>query len=345
MKIAMRRRSHGWTVVALLSWSGWCLLTGPALAATTPADAGEVAGRLAKGFDRAALQQDLARPLAALQEQPSEVLRAYVQRLADHQFALEYALDVPPTERRILSDQILARIGQVGLLIRMRGGGGPIPEKGKGSPPSDAGPLPDDLFTVAVQNAGLLVRVLLGLLVAFALGYLAARRRALKSAVPAKQRNPRVRSVAHGEATEPTGEGQSVTLMEIRWALAAGRSVLLQMGYEIAPSQRIRFLDLVREVREALRGVQGQMYTVWEDPAHPNRFYELLVCRQVGVLDHLTAGDGPLARLTEQVEACRAPDGFFLRRVWLDAEQSSVAGSPDYGGPLRSLSRLGRDLR
>jgi hypothetical protein len=257
--------------------------------------------------------------MTALQEQPAGALRAYVQRLADHQFALELAVDVSPTERRVLSEQILARIGQVGLLIRTRGSGGPMPEKGKEPLTSDAGPPPDDLITVAMQNAGLLVRVLLGLLVAFALGYLAARRRALRSAVPAGQRNPGVRSPARGEATDPTGEGESVTLMEIRWALAAGRSVLLQMGYEVAPSQRIRFLDLVREMRAAFRGVQGQTYTVWEDPAHPNRFYELLVCRQVGVLDHLTAGDGPLARLAEQVEACRAPDGFFQRRVWLDA--------------------------
>jgi hypothetical protein len=29
----------------------------------------------------------------------------------------------------------------------------------------------------------------------------------------------------------------------------------------------------------------------------------------------------------------------------LDADQSSVANSHAYGGPLRSLSRLGRDLR
>ncbi|HSD52037.1 MAG TPA: hypothetical protein VLG48_11580 [Candidatus Methylomirabilis sp.] len=120
----MRRRPQGQMVAALLSWVGWCLLTGPAPSATTPADAGEVSSRLAKGFDRAALQQELARPIAALQEQPSGVLRAYVQRLADHQFALELAMDVSPAERRILSEQILARIGQVGLLIRMRGGGG-----------------------------------------------------------------------------------------------------------------------------------------------------------------------------------------------------------------------------
>lgn len=315
----MRRRPRGWTVAALLGWAGWCLLTGPAPAATTPADAGEATDRLAKGFDRSALQQELARPLATLQEQPAGVLRAYVQRLADHQFALELAVDVSPSERRILSEQILARIGQVGLLIRMRAGGGPIAEKGIGPLTSDAGPPPDDLFTVAAQNAGLLVRLLLGLLVAFALGYLTARRRVLRSAVPAGQRHPGVRTPGCGQATDPTGEGRSVTLMEIRWALAAGRTVLLQMGYEIAPSQRTRFLDLVREIRGVLGGVQGQTYTVWEDPAHPNRFYELLVCRQVGVLDHLTAGDGPLAHLTEQVEACRAPDGFFLRRVWLDA--------------------------
>lgn len=341
----MRRRSHGWIDAALLGLAGWCLLTGPAPAATTPAGAGDVASRLAKGFDRAALQQELARPLTSLRDQPAGVLRAYVQRLADHQFALELAVDVSPTERRVLSEQILARIGQVGLLIRMRGAGGPIPEKGIGPPTSDASAPPDDLFTVAIQNTGLLVRVLLGLLVAFGLGYLAARRRALRLAVAAGQRNPGVRSPAQRAATDPTGDGQSVTLMEIRWALAGGRTVLLQMGYEVAPSQRIRFLDLIREIRAAFRGVQGQTYTVWEDPAYPNRFYELLVCRQVGVLDHLTAGDGPLARLTEQLEACRAPDGFFLRRVWLDAEQSSVADSFESGGPLRSLSRLGRDLR
>src|SRR3990172_7196176 len=181
MNVARPRRPRGWTVAALLGWAGWSLLTGPAPAATTPADAGEFGSRLAKGFDRAALQQELARPMAALQEQPAGVLRAYVQRLADHQFALELAVDVSPAERRLLSEQILTRIGQVGLLIRIRGGGGPILEKGKEPPTPDAGPPPNDLFTVAVQNAGLLVRVLVGLLVAVALGYLAARRPGLRS--------------------------------------------------------------------------------------------------------------------------------------------------------------------
>ncbi len=315
----MRRRPHGWTAAVLLVWAGWCLLTGLALAATAPTDPGEIEGRLAKGFDRAVLQQELDRPMAALREQPAGALRDYVQRLADLQFAMEMAVGVSPAERRILSERILTRIGHVGLLIRNRGTGRPIPDRATGPPTPDASRPPDDLFAVAVQNTDLLVRLLVGLLVAFALGNLAARRRGLSSALPAGQRNPAVRSPAHGGATDSTGEGEPATLMEIRWALVARRTALLRMGYEIAPSQRIRFLDLVCETREVLRGVQGQVYTVWEDPASPNRFYELLVCRSVGVLDHLTAGDGPLVRLAEQVEACRLPGGFALRRLWVDA--------------------------
>jgi hypothetical protein len=100
---------------------------------------------------------------------------------------------------------------------------------------------------------------------------------------------------------------------------------MLQMGYEIVPARRDRFLMLIREVQEVLRGVKGQSYTVWEDPGRPNRFYELLVCRQMGVLDELTSGDGPLARLVEQVEACRVPDGFALHRVWWDAVPEHAA--------------------
>lgn len=135
MKVAMRRRPHGWTAATLLAWAGWCLLTGPALAATAPTDPGESASRLAKGFDRAALQQELDHPMAALREQPAGALRAYVQRLADLQFAMEMAVDVSPAEQRILSERILTRIGYVGLLIRNRGAGRPIPDRATGPPP------------------------------------------------------------------------------------------------------------------------------------------------------------------------------------------------------------------
>ncbi len=190
-----------------------------------------------------------------------------------------------------------------------------------------------------MQNADLLVRVLVGLTVAFVLGNLAARRRGPSSAFPAGQRNPAVRCPAHGWATDSTGEGEPTTLMEIRWALVARRTVLLRMGYEIAPSQRIRFLDLVRETREVLRCVQGQVYTVWEDPVHPNRFYELLVCRSVGVLDRLTTGDGPLARLVEQVEACRVSGGFAIRRVWWGAVPRQERRVPVAPGDAASTPR------
>lgn len=257
--------------------------------------------------------------MTALQEQPADELRAYVQRLADLQFALELAVDVSPAERRQLNEEILTRVGQVGLLIRQRVVGGPIAGKAKRLPTPDPSPPADDLFTVTVQNVGLLVRLIGGLLIAFALGNLVARRGVVGLASSTGRRDAGARSPASGGATDPTGGGQPVTLMEIRGGLAAGRAVLLQMGYEIAPSQRIRFLTLIREMQGVLYGVAGQTYTVWEDPAHSNRFYELLVCRQVGVLDHLEAGDGALARLTEQIEACRVPDGFVQRRVWWGA--------------------------
>lgn len=169
-----------------------------------------------------------------LQNQSVERLRASVQRLADLQFAMELAVDVSPAERRVLSDQILTRIGQVGFLTRQRVAGKTIPEK-------------------------------------------------------------------------------------------------LHLGHEVTPLQRAQFLKRIRKMQEILRGEGGDTYTMWEDRTRRNRFYELLTCRDVGVLEHLAAARGRLPRLAKRVEACRVPNGFAFRRVWweADSEQVGRASFPD----------------
>jgi hypothetical protein len=258
--------------------------------------------------------------MGAFREQPAGALRAYAQQLADLHFAMELAVDVSPADRRVLTEQILARIGQVGHLIRHQGAGGAVQGTAKGAPTRAPAPPPaDDLLTVAWQNSGLLVRLLGGLLIAYALGSLATLRRVQRPAPPARRRDSGVLSPAPGPGAKPTTEQAPISLAEIRGALAAGGTVMLQTGYEIAPSQRDRFLTLVREIQGILRHVGGQTYTVWEDQVHQNRFYELLVCRDTRVLDHLATADGPLPRLVQQAEACRVPDGFAFRRVWRSA--------------------------
>jgi hypothetical protein len=121
-----------------------------------------------------------------------------------------------------------------------------------------------------------------------------------------------------------------MTLEEIRKALGSGYTVLLQMGYEVTPSRRRRFLGLARKAQEILHGIEGQTYTVWEDPGHPNRFYELLVCRQLEVLDQLASTHGGLPKLAEEIEACRVPSGFSLHRAWLEA-LPDAQGAPRIG--------------
>jgi hypothetical protein len=105
-------------------------------------------------------------------------------------------------------------------------------------------------------------------------------------------------------------------LPQIREALFAGRTVLMQLGYEIAPSRRAEFLELMREMQRILVGLEGQTYSVWEDPRHPNRFYELLACHRLGTLDRLTRSQGELSDLAARVEACRVPGRPVLRRAW-----------------------------
>jgi hypothetical protein len=325
----MRRRTQIFVTAALIGWvgSGLPYALAPATAATGPVSDAKTSASPVGTFDREALRKALSTPLEALEAQPTEALREYVQRLGDLHFALDLAIDVSPAERRALSEQVLTRVGQVGLLIRRRtieplASGGNRAFSAPGSPRST------DLAGVVLDNTGLLVRLLGGLLIAFSLGYLVRERRATRVS-GALVRSGRVR-----ESSAPVpvpygtpGEGRPMTLEEIGRALRAGRTVLLQMGYEITPAHRRRFLALAREAQEILQGIEGQTYTVWEDPGHPNRFYELLVCRRLEVLDQLASSDGPLPKLAEQIEACRVPSGFSLHRAWLGA-LSDGQGTP-----------------
>ena len=71
-----------------------------------------------------------------------------------------------------------------------------------------------------------------------------------------------------GPGRGPTGPRISVriTLDQIRTTLAVGRTVLMQLGYEIVPSRREEFLGLIREMHEMLNDVDDQVYSAWEDP-------------------------------------------------------------------------------
>lgn len=328
----------------LIAGAGWCLSHAPvgAAAVTESVTGAEPRGRPTGGFDRAALQAELSRPLGAWQAQPTEVLRAHVQRLADLQFALELAVDVSSEERRVLNDRILARVAQVGLLLRQRAADIHNPAKARSIAEVVDGWLPStgDLPRMLVENSGLLVRLLGGLLIAFALGNLAAFRRAARRASSGGGGDPRILSMSQALARPGQPEEEpTITLAEIREALGAGHTVLLEMGSDIAPSNRSRFLELTRQMQEILSGMEGQTYTVWEDPTQPNRFYEMLVCRQVGILDQLAATEGPLPRLAAEIEACRVPGGFVLHRVWWDALSEQRWAAPFAPIPEASVAR------
>ncbi len=118
-----------------------------------------------------------------------------------------------------------------------------------------------------------------------------------------------------------------MTLEEIRKGVRSGYTVLLQMGYDIMPIRRRRFLALAREMRAILGGNAGQPYTVWEDAGHPNRFYALLVFRRLEVLDQLASTHGPWPKLAEEIEACRVPSGFSLYRTRLGALPAPLGAS------------------
>jgi hypothetical protein len=276
----------------------------------------------------------MSRPLSDFQAQPGEALRVHLERLVTLHASLETAEDISPSERRALGEHILGRVAQVGLLLRQRPPERSAPARPVGSWMTRQGlDLAQGMAGPLTENSGLLIGLLGGLVVAFAVGRLLGYHRGILQASYYGEGDPRIRFLARPPSHLPqSGEGMPVTFAQVRETLAAGRTVLLQMGYEIAPSQRARFLELARQVQRVLSMIDGQAYTVWEDPKHPNRFYEVLVCRRLAALNHLAATDGPLARLAEELEACRLPGGVILRRAWcgvLPEPEWMSLGAPD----------------
>jgi len=326
--------------VGLIGWMGCSFLFGnSAVASAAESLSGEV-----RGLDRTALQRELSLPLDALEKEPTEALRAYVQRLGDLQFALDLAVEVSPEERRALSDQILTRVGQVGLLMRQRITEPRASLKSGSLVASAPGPPPrGDLTGVLLDNSGLLLRLLGGLLIAFALGYLVRGRRVGGPGGPvrsAARRDRRVDPLAPVPVpSQMPGESGSITLEEIRKAVESGRTVLLQVGCEIRPDRRRHFLTLTRETQEILAESEGQIYTVWEDPENPNRFYTLLVCRRLEVLEQLGSGHHPLSKVAEEIEASRVPTGFSLYRAWVEAVSDPRGAPHDVAAAEDSLIR------
>jgi hypothetical protein len=91
---------------------------------------------------------------------------------------------------------------------------------------------------------------------------------------------------------------------------------LFQLGYEIDPARRERFMEAMVRMQHALRAVEGQQFAVWEDPRHPNRFYECLECHDLSTLERLMAEGGLLPDLAAELEACRPTNGWVVRRAW-----------------------------
>jgi hypothetical protein len=178
-----------------------------------------------------------------------------------------------------------------------------------------------------------LVGLLGGLIVAFSVGSVVGYRRGVKQASYYGEGDPRIRFVTRDrERREPTGQLPRITFDQIRDALLAGRTVLMQLGYEIVPERRAEYLGLMSEMHRILDATDGQTYTVWEDPRHPGRFYELLACHRLWALDRLTTSRGELPGLAERIEECRMPGRPVLRRAWWKIQpehgQSAARVSP-----------------
>ncbi|MFB3818553.1 MAG: hypothetical protein ACE147_12865 [Candidatus Methylomirabilales bacterium] len=258
-------------------------------------------------FDRRGVEADLARPP---QGEPTAALQGRLQRLAEAYAALDLA-DLPPEERRALGERILTRMAEVGLLLRPRG-----PDSPRASRAGLMGPWSAWMTRFLQESSGLLVLMLGGLVICFALGNLAGYRRGARQASYYGEGDPRIRFVARPAARpDPRAATPRVTVDQIRRRLQQGQWVLLQLGYEIEAARRANFLAAVGRMQEALEGVEGQTFTVWEDPRHSNRFYECLECRDLRALERLLALNGPLQRLAGEVEACRPANGWVVRRA------------------------------
>ena len=115
-------------LLGLVAWvvGGLLIVGGPALA-------GAPGGSSGSGFDRAALQKELALSPLELKQQGPEALQTHVQRLTEMYASLDLAKGVSPEERRVLSDNILARVAQAGLLLREGRLGSPTEGRGQGT--------------------------------------------------------------------------------------------------------------------------------------------------------------------------------------------------------------------
>jgi hypothetical protein len=306
-----------WFLAGLLGWS--LTFAGQGVAPSRPE------------FDRAALDSELSRPLAELRQQGSEALRSHVQRLTEIYATLDGTDEIPPAERRAIGDRILARVAQIGLQARDDGPSAARNGKARGWRATALASLStlEGALGFLGESSVLLVGLLGGLIVAYSLGRLAGYRRGASEASYYGAGDPRLWFVTRArDGARPPEHVVRITLDQVRRTLADGRTVLLQLGYEIAPRRREEFLGLIREMHLALNGLDGHVYSAWEDPRHPNRFYEVVVCHRLEALDLLTSDLSELAGLDAKIEACWLPGRPVLRRAWWGVFPERDADAP-----------------
>jgi hypothetical protein len=296
--------------------AGW-LLAG--LLGCSVAYAGEGVVPARPEFDRTVLDSELSRPLAEVRQQGPEALRSHLGHLTEIYAALDETDTVPEAERRALRDRILVRVAQIGLQTRDEGSSASRnanARNGWSTAAGSSGALGGTLGVLgerSVQTVG----VLGVLIVAYSLGRLAGYRRGASQASYYGAGDPRLWFVERSrETTRPAAPVVRITLDQIQATLAAGRTVLLQLGYEISPRRREEFLGLIREMGLALNDLGDRVYSAWEDPRHPNRFYEVVVCRSMETMELLTSARSELAGLDARIEACWRSGRPVMRRAW-----------------------------
>lgn len=285
---------------------------------------------LPRGFDRAALDAELSRSLLEVRRQGPEALRSHVQRLTELHASLDLADEVSTEERRTLGDHILGRLTQLGLLARDgRVNTAPAARPRRGETAAALLGVLDGGLGLLGERSVLAVGLVGAVIIAYSLGRVGGYRRGASEASYYPVGDPRLSFVTRAQnRPRPTGRAVRITLDQVRGTLAAGRTVLLQLGYEIAPRRREEFLGLIREMQRALRELGGQVHSVWEDPRHPNRFYEIVVCRRLADLDLLTSERSELAGLDARIEACWLPGRPVLRRAWWGVFPDRGADTP-----------------
>lgn len=271
-------------------------------------------------FDRVGFVEEMGRLSGNLKSHPTETLQGHAQRLADLYATLEMVGDLLPSERRTIGESILSRVAQVSLVLRQRQGSRPEEGIGRSGSRTWASRLPslEDFGAALFDGPALLLGLVGGVIIAFALGNLAGYRRGTSQAsYYGPVGDPRTRFLVKAAGQGEDGRGPvQVSVTQLKAMLAKGRTVMLQLGYEVKPEMRPRYLELIGKMQAGMGPVDGQSYTVWEDPRHPNRFYELLVCFRSEALDRLMGRDWHLAEIAGEIETCRVPHGPVFRRAW-----------------------------